>query len=321
MVSDGRFRVKFRFLESENMAISTELTVKAREAIFEEMAPVTRDVALEGLKRLQAGYQISLLVQYDLGTLVNSIYSDETLNDAQKKKEIQRLADYWNQPNINTSTLYDLRNVSTAFERDFVKAQVEERMANGGYLTWSHFKELQKIGSEKRQMAVLKQIRQHCWSAKELALELQGKKESEIKRAGGRKPSLPKTPNAMLQKIFASVQQTDNYLEAVAEPLEGMFMEMAPTEFDEQFVENLDNTLSRLDQMEQHIKETRSKLKNVRKRAASIATSTEPAMALAAKKAVSEDTPEAAEARGEEAAEAIVSAKLAVRKIPKRARK
>ena len=300
------------------MAISTELTIKAREAIFEEMAPVTRDVALEGLKRLQAGYQISLLVQYDLGTLVNSIYSDETLNDAQKKKEIHRLADYWNQPNINPSTLYDLRNVSTAFERDFIKAQVEERMSNGGYLTWSHFKELQKIGSEKRQMAVLKQIRQHCWSAKELALELQGKKESEIKRSGGRKPNLPKTPNAMLQKIFASVQQTDNYLEAVSEPLEGMFMEMAPAEFDEQFVENLNNTLSRLDQMEHHIKETRTKLNKVRKRASSITTATEPAMTLAAKKSVTEDPGQ----NGEEAAESIVAAgKIDGRRVPRRARK
>jgi len=296
------------------MAISNELTVKAREAIFEEMAPVTRDVALEGLKRLQAGYQISLLVQYDLGTLVNSIYSDETLNDAQKKKEIQRLADYWNQPNINISTLYDLRNVSTAFERDFIKAQVEDRMSNGSYLTWSHFKELQKIGSDKRQMAVLKQIRQHCWSAKELALELQGKKESEIKRAGGRKPNLPKTPNAMLQKIFASVQQTDNYLEAVAEPLDGMFMEMAPTEFDERFVENLNNTLSRLDQMEQHIKETRSKLNKVRKRAVSITIAAEPAMALAAKKLVTENSEQNDE---DEAEGAVAAGKIDGQKTPR----
>lgn len=271
--------------------MGTELTVKAREAIFNEMAPVTRDVALEGLKRLQAGFQIALLVQYDLGTLVNSVHADETLNEEQKRREIRRLADYWNQPHLNPSTLYDLRNVAAAFERDFVKAQVEERMSNGNYLTWSHFKELQKIGSEKRQLAVLKQIRQHCWSAKELALELQGKKESAIVRSGGRKPSLPKTPNAMLQKIFASVQQTDNYLEAVAEPLEGIFLEMPPQEVDEQFVENLDNTLTRLDQMEEHLKATRTKLKKVRTRVTSVLSSPDATMSLAAKKAATEEAP------------------------------
>lgn len=253
----------------------TELTAKARETIFNEMAPVTKDVALEGLKRLQAGFQIALLVQYDLGTLVNSLHADEALNEAQKRREIQRLADYWNQPNLSPTTLYDLRNVSAAFERDFVKSQVEERMSNGNYLTWSHFKELQKIGSEKRQLAILKQIRQHCWSAKELALELQGKRESAIVRSGGRKPNLPKTPNAMLQKIFTSVQQTDNYLEAVAAPLDGIFLEMPPQDVDTQFVENLDNTLTRLDQMNDRLKTTRTRLEKVRTRVTSILNSSD----------------------------------------------
>lgn len=252
------------------MLSGTELTVKAREAIFTEMSPVARDVALEGLKRLQAGFQIALLVQYDLGTLINSLYEDSELTEDQKNRDIRRIADYWNQPNLNPATLYDLRNVATAFQRDFVKAQVEERLSNGTFLTWSHFKELQKIGQEKRQLAVLKNIRQHCWSAKELILELQGKKESAIVRSGGRKPNLPKTPVAMLQKIFASVQQVDNYLEAVSVPLDGLFLEMPPQEMNTQFIENLDNTLSRIDQMEEHLKSTRNKLRIVRKRATSV---------------------------------------------------
>jgi hypothetical protein len=270
------------------MTTTTELTIKAREVIFNEMAPVTREVALEGLNRLQTGYQIALLVQYDLGTLVNTIYSDESLSEDQRRHEIRRLADYWNQPRLQPSTLYDLRNVAAAFDRDFIKAQVEERMSNGNYLTWSHFKELQKVGSEKRQLSLLKKIRQHCWSSKELALELQGKKESEIQRTGGRKPGLPKTPNAMLQKIFTSVQQTDNYLEAMSEPLDGIFMEMAPQEVDARFVESLDNTLERLNVMEKHLDQTRTKLQKVRTRATMVMGSPESVLTLAAKKSVVE---------------------------------
>jgi hypothetical protein len=178
--------------------------------------------------------------------------------------------------------------VAVTFTREFLAAQVEERMTNGGYLTWSHFKELQKINREKRQLSVLKQIRQHSWSANELALELQGKKDAEVRRSGGRKPSLPKTPNAMLQKIFSTVQQTDNYLTAVAEPLEHAFMDMPPKELDKQFVENIDNTLERMDLIMQHLKETSSKLKEVRKRANGVIAKGET-MALAAKKAGSDE--------------------------------
>lgn len=292
------------------------MTAKARDMLFQEMAPVTQEAAKAGLDKLKAGFQIALLVQFDLGVLVDQVFSDESLNEEQKKIEIKRLAQYWNQPTLGPTTLYDLRNVAAAFTRDFVKAQVEERMSNGSYLTWSHFRELQKIGSEKKQLAVLKQIRQHCWSAKELALELQGKKEAEIKRAGGRKPTMPKTPNAMLQKIFASVQQTDNYLTAVAEPLEGIFLEMPPQDVSPQFVENIDNTLTRIDEMETHLKETRSKLRKVRTRANSVLSAAEEPSAVAAKKAAADTEDETVPVKAP--TPRPPAGKASVRKMPRR---
>lgn len=274
------------------MANIVEMSAQAREVLFNDMDKTTQEAALHGAQLLQKGFKANLLVQHTLGEHVNSVLEAKHLNEDQRKQEIKKLAAYWNQPNLNTSTLYDLRNVAVTFSREFLAAQVEERMANGNYLTWSHFKELQKISSEKRQLSVLKQIRQHCWSANELALELQGKKDSEVKRSGGRKPTLPKTPNAMLQKIFTTVQLTDNYLVAVAEPLESAFMEMPPKEVDEQFVENIDNTLERVEATMQHLKETSTKLKEVRKRAHNVIAKGET-MALAAKKAhVSEDESE-----------------------------
>jgi hypothetical protein len=251
------------------MAVSNELTVQSREVIFEDMDKVTQEAATEGAKKLQLGQQVTLLIFYDLGTIVNRVFDAEHLNETQRKQELKKLALYWNQQNLGSSALYDLRNVAATFDREFVKAQFTERLANGNSLTWSHFKELQKV-DEKRQLSILKQVRRHSWSANELALELQGNKAAEVKRTGGRKPTMPKTPNAMLQKLFTSIQQSDNYLQAVGEPLESIFMEMAPSDVNQQFVDNIDNTLGRLVETQAHIKETEKRLKKVRTRAVSV---------------------------------------------------
>lgn len=252
------------------MSATELMTVKQRDAVFTDMDGVTQEAAKEGIQKLQAGHQVALLISYDLGAIVNRIFTAEHLNEAQQKQEVKKLAAYWNQPNLGPTTLYDLRNVSAAFDRAFIKEQSEERLANGGYLSWSHFKELQKVSTEKRQLTLLKQIRRHSWSANELALELQGKKDADVKRSGGRKPALPKTPNAMLQKLFTSVQQSDNYVQAVSEPLGGIFLEMPAGDVDEQFVENIDNALTRMVEAGTNLKETEKKLKAVRKRAANM---------------------------------------------------
>jgi hypothetical protein len=263
-----------------------------REAIFSEMDPTTQAIALEVGKKLQVGFQVALLVQHDIGTNVLNLLNQEHLNEAQKKTEIRKLAAYWNLPTLTPATIYDLSNVSAAFTRDFVKAQVEEKMSNGGYLTWNHFKELQKVSSEKRQLALLKQVRRECLSANELALELQGNKEAEVKRSGGRKPKLPRTPVAMLQKIYTTIQLADNYLEAVAEPLDGMFMEMPPQEVSEQFVSNIKNTMERIGKTKNQLISTMEKLSKVLERSQSVLIKqaqiplSKSVMTLAAKRAI-----------------------------------
>ena len=163
------------------MAVKTDLTVQERELVFEEMSEVTQQAATEGMKKLKAGVQVSVLIPYDLGTIINTVLEAEHLNDSQKKDELRKLAVYWNQPNMTLTTLYDLRNVAISFDRDFINAQVQEPMVNGNYITWSHFKELQKIGNETKQLTILNKVRQQSWSSNELAFELQGKKQSQVK--------------------------------------------------------------------------------------------------------------------------------------------
>jgi hypothetical protein len=248
------------------MAVSNELAAREREVIFDDMDGVTQEAATQGATKFMQISQIAALVAYDLGTLVDNVYSAEHFNESQRKREIKKLAAYWNQPQMSPTKLYDLRNVAVAFDREFIKSQVEERLSNGNFLTWSHFKELQKVGSVDRQLAILKNCRKHSWSANELTLELTSKKEVEIKRSGGRKPTLPSTPNAMLQKLYTTVGQSNNYISAVTEPLEGIFMEMGPRSVDKDFLKSLDDTLARIADTSSKMQVTTDRLNRVRER-------------------------------------------------------
>lgn len=297
------------------MAVSTELAAKQREVIFDDMDAVTQEAALEGQKTFTQGMQVAAVLAWDLGNLVDSVYSAEHLNEAQRKKEIKKLAAFWNQPDMNPTKLYDLRNVAVTFDRDFIQAQIEEPLANGGYLTWSHFKELQKVSNEKRQLTILKKIRKNSWSANELSLELSSKGESSIKRSGGRKPTLPKTPNAMLQKLFNTVGQSKNYISAITDPLQGVFMEMPADDVDDKFLESIDETLERIQETSTEMKEAAAHLKKVRSRTVTVlakktdSKSPEVQTALAAKKSTGDSVPP------------IAKKQVAKRKAPKRSAK
>ena len=284
------------------MAVKTDLTVQEREIIFEEMSEITQHAATEGMKKLKAGVQVSVLIPYDLGTIINTVLEAEHLNDSQKKDELRKLAVYWNQPNMTLTTLYDLRNVAISFDRDFINAQVQEPMVNGNYITWSHFKELQKIGNETKQLTILNKVRQQSWSSNELAFEMQGKKQNQVKRSGGRKPTLPKTATGMLQKLYTTVQQADNFIDAVTEPLTTTFMEIPPDAVDEVFVGSLEDTQTKLDTLAERIKTTKKYLSKIQKRSIKVINEISQddslTLAIAAKAAVSDENTTATKKRG-----------------------
>lgn len=260
-----------------------ELTVQNRNVLFERMDQITKQVAMAGIEKMQKGSKADLLVRYDVGELINKIFAAAHLTDEQKDDEMTKLALYWGQP---IPSLYDLRNVATSFTRQFLAEQVEEALGNGTYLTWSHFRELQKVKESKR-LSVLKKVRQISLSAKELALELQGRGENQHNRSGGRSPVVPKTPIAMLQKLFTTVQQADNYLLAVQEPLDALFAQDEPV--DAKFIENIVTTLERVDMTIENLQKTKEQLSAVRMRA--MPSEVPESKKLAAKRNVAEEAP------------------------------
>lgn len=270
--------------------MSSEIMLKMRAELLQDMDYVTQEAAEEGLRKIGSWHQIDMLVKYDLGTIVNSVVEAKHLNETERNNELRKLVAYWNESGMSVERLYDMRNVAARFTREFIKAQMDEPMANGQQLSWGHFRELQKLDS-KTQMRRLKQIRQNSWSTNELIQEIRGHDEAQVKRSGGRKPTLPRSPSAMLQKIFTTVQQTDNYLMAMSEPLGGVFMEMSPQDVSPRFVENIDNTLARIAEAQQHILETAQQLEKVRLRAQQVLAKQGEMRSVAAKRSTAE-TPE-----------------------------
>ena len=98
----------------------------------------------------------------------------------------------------------------------------------------------------------------------------------------------------MLQKIYTTIQLADNYLEAVSEPLDGMFMEMPPQDVSEQFVSNIKNTMERIGKTKNQLISTMEKLSKVLERSQGVLIKQaqlplgKNVMALAAKKSVEE---------------------------------
>lgn len=239
------------------------MTVKQRSALFEDMADVTKTVATEGFEKMQKGYKADLLVRHALGELINKIFNSKDLDEAAAKEEVNKLAQYWGQSYLS---LYDLRNVALAFTREFLAEEVQKSMSNGNYLTWTHFKELQKVKESKR-IAVLNKVRQNSWSANELALELRGSGSVQNSKSGGRNPTVPKTPIGMLQKIFATVQHADNYLTVIQEPFNAMQTNVDEESIDLRFIENLETTLSKLDSTIENCQKTMTSLLSLKDKA------------------------------------------------------
>lgn len=235
-------------------------TVDPKHELTAGMAEVTRKVALAGADKILLGTKFSIALLHDVGTLLNEIFTDPAIKKAKTiDEELKKLIRFWNHPSWNLSSLYDLRNVAVTFSRDTIIEECSTPMSNGKLLTWSHFKELQKVGQEKRRLALLKKVRENNLSANELILELQGNKESAVKRAGGRKPSIPKTPTAVIQKLSSTVQHTDNYLQSIMEPFEAM-IEAQTDKLDDRFIDNLSEALEQMEAMETRLHKAAAKL-------------------------------------------------------------
>ena len=106
----------------------------------------------------------------------------------------------------------------------------------------------------------------------------------------------------MLQKLYTTVQQADNFIDAVTEPLTTTFMEIPPDAVDEVFVGSLEDTQTKLDALAENIKSAKKYLTKVHKRSLKVingvSQDTSPTLAIAAKASITEDDSPTVKKRG-----------------------
>ncbi len=232
----------------------TVTVIPSKDQLFENMLPETQAAAELGAKKLAGVQGVVVLVQYDIGTQVAKLLGSNRLKGLDREavqEQMDMLGLFLYGKPARSTNLYDLRNVAVSFTRAFVKEQIGVPMADGSYLTWSHFKELQKIATDTdtgvaSQLKVLTATRDNSWSANELRDQIKGTGAAKINRSGGRKPSVPKTLSAMLRKLSNLGNQTSNYIGEIRTEDSNTFLDELESlplqDVTEKFAENIENT-------------------------------------------------------------------------------
>lgn len=259
-------------------AASVDVTSpKYRQKLAQRLSPAARQVVEEGLALFAKFSGGAVFYQLRLGQLLKGYADDPKLTQEQKSEELANMAIIWNQPQLAQRHMYDLINVAEAFTLDDLlslelliqpdsKSMPRARqMANGHYVTWTHLLELQKVET-KRRKGLVTQLLKNGWSSHELRLNIQGEKLVVNTRAGGRLPSVPKNPVAMVRKLQLTVQQSRRYMDAAAHPLETAILELKG-ELPPALLEEINTALRQLDAAEEIAKQTRQRLLRVREKA------------------------------------------------------
>jgi hypothetical protein len=223
-------------------------TEKERQKILDSMSEKTRVLAVEGFERLRKLQATGVLIYHQLGTSIQEICNDETLDEV---TEITKLAQYWGID--NTTKLYEMRNAALCFTREFLEEQLAHPLVNGQKLTFEHFKALRRVSDEKERDVLLTQTRKLSWTANELSAEIRGTGATTTKRSGGRNPVVPVTVAQMVQKGFSQGQQLNRYLNAAVDPLLNGFLELSADKADPALVAKIAEATSQLEDVNQRI--------------------------------------------------------------------
>lgn len=179
----------------------TVVADKARIKLFEKMTPATQEVAREFDGKIQTTSVGVIMNAYKMGARVAAIVENEA---EYGDNAVNLLAGYLNIPGGET-VLYMYMNIAKAVDKDFIKAKSSIAMANGQYLTLSHWVQLAKLEDPKNRDSLLEKVYKKSLSARDLEVEIRAGVGGKTKNArqGGRKPKAPSSAAVGLQQVFA----------------------------------------------------------------------------------------------------------------------
>jgi hypothetical protein len=178
--------------------------------VFKAMTPATQEVAQEIDGKMTKASQGVVMMQYDIGARIRSVIAEEAEYGS---GAVKQLAEYLNIPGGET-TLYNLRNFSETFDRDFVKETSARQMANGQHLTVKHWFQLMKVKEQKKIGTIVERVLKESISAEDLENEIRATGSGKNTRSGGRKPKVPSNPLVGLRKALTLAQTFSRYEEA-----------------------------------------------------------------------------------------------------------
>lgn len=252
--------------ESKNGTAVVSVDAKERQKVFNSMPTALQKVAEQMEGKLAKGAQGVVLIRYDLGGMVNTIVEEEGTYGS---GAVEKLAKYLGE---KATTLYALKDFASSFERNYVGEYMLKPMADGRYLTESHWLTLRQVKKVSDREKLLKQAMREAWSANQLEDEIRsGAVQTKNVRSGGRKPNTPTSPMAGLQKMFSLSQGLANFIEVAEEAVFEKIDEASPDNISDVLLEKLESTKetaaavkekleATLEHIEQNIERVRSVL-------------------------------------------------------------
>ncbi len=217
----------------------TTVITKERQAIFKKMPKALQEVALDFAERLAKGAMGVIIIQYNMGATIGEVLANERAYGSEAAKQ---LGDYLGLTNGET-LLYNLRNFAATFKAEFVKQQSARHMADGQHLSLSHWIALTKVDDPKDQLKWLEEVFRRSLSANALELEIKsGGTSTRNVRQGGRKPQVPTSAIAGLQKMFQQAQQLNRYSEVAVKSVFDKIDDMEPDKVTDVLLERLEKT-------------------------------------------------------------------------------
>lgn len=255
--------------------MSTTITPidKARLSIFKKMTPATQEVAKEFEGKVGNAATGIIILQYSLGARVKAIVDDEGTYGS---GAVKQLAEYLAVKG-GESYLYSLMNFSDTFEKDYVKQKSSIAMANGEYMTVTHWLQLMKISEEKAREKMLDRVYKESMSANDLEKEIRAGAGGKTKNArqGGRKPKTPSNPMVGLQGIFALSNKFVRFEEVAEKAVFDVLDEIEPDKVTDNLVEKaekaleiVEQTVEKANEMKDRLETNLERLKEIREKAA-----------------------------------------------------
>ncbi len=245
--------------ESNTVAMPME---KARLSLYRKMTPATQEVAKAFEEQLGNGAAGVVLIQYKLGARVAQIVEDE---GTYGNGAVEQLAQFLAIPGGATS-LYGMMNFSKTFDQKYVVVNSKRAMANGQFLTLTHWLNLMKIADEAKRTKWLEKVLKESMSANDLEKEIRSGAAGGTKNArqGGRKPKTPTSPMLGLQATYQLFNKLARWEETAEDAVFDKIDEMEPDKVTENLIAKAKETLTMATSACEKAEEMRDRLeKNV----------------------------------------------------------